>query len=400
MKTIYGILVMALLALSVIPGALAVSIGSGIGLDITPEQFAPRIWMCDSRIVLEDPVEAGRISNAGTMLVERVNNYAFEGEQIQWRVLAMDKNKIEEIQEVVGTIGPTQGTGNDIEVECVRENAHTDGEALEASCNARILEEQLTEFDAETMDYYTCTFTVETPASMHGEYFITGEAIGTDGQSAIMDENEYWFLNPVIALSIDGDMTFSDVRPGSIAYSSTMLVGNDAEAGSGVLLDMFISGTDFYDPASSGARCPTTNHLKLSLNLREQAALGAGILPGATFSTDCDIDTWINTPAERSVDNHDHLCYYATSGAYGTAGNANADAEGYKPIVYSNEFTRDFYRDAEIIQGIEVPGSNGFYPGNFLTPGAEIAITFKLGLPEPCVGDFSEGQIYFWGEAI
>ena len=38
--------------------------------------------------------------------------------------------------------------------------------------------------------------------------------------------------------------------------------------------------------------------------------------------------------------------------------------------------------------------------GNALSPGSEMALTFRLSMPEPCVGDFSEGQIYFWGEAI
>jgi len=62
------------------------------------------------------------------------------------------------------------------------------------------------------------------------------------------------------------------------------------------------------------------------------------------------------------------------------------------------EFSRDFYNDAEIIW------NTGILPlysaGNVLSPGAEIAITFKLGLPEPCVGDFSDGAIHFWGEAV
>jgi hypothetical protein len=29
-----------------------------------------------------------------------------------------------------------------------------------------------------------------------------------------------------------------------------------------------------------------------------------------------------------------------------------------------------------------------------------MALTFKLDLPEPCIGDFDSGKIYFWGEAI
>ena len=399
MKAYYGILVMALLVLAVVPMVLAVDVGTGIGIDITTEEFPPHIWMCDQRVVLEDCIEEGRITDCsllpgpGGWLWERLENYAFEGEQIHWTVLAMDKNKIEEIQEVVGTIGETQGEGNDIEVQCQR----VDGPpVIPPSCNARLDEERLVTFDEDTMAYYDCLFTVETPDSMHGEYFITVEAISVDG-SATMDENEYWFLNPEIALSVDGDLTFDDVRPGTVAYSDTLLVGNDAEEGSGVLLDMFISGTDFYDPASSGAKCPTSNRLKLSLNLRDVGNLGHELDDGPSFTTDCDIDTWLAL-GDGSTDNHDHLCYFATNGAYSTQLNTNSDAEGYKPIAYGNSFTRDFYNDAEIIAGVPLVGP--YWAGNVLTPGAEIALTFKLGMPEPCVGDFSAGQIFFWGEAI
>src|SRR3989344_5097421 len=184
----------------------------------------------------------------GAELKERQNNYAFEGEKLEWKVLVMDKNKIEEISDVVGTIGATQGSGNDIEVECVRLNGFAaPGDYLLEECNARILEEELDEFDPQTMAFYECTLTVETPDSMYGEYWITVEAMDADGLSATMDENEYWFLNPTIALSIDGDLEFENVRPGTQSYSSTLLLGNDADDSSGVLLDMFISGTNFYD---------------------------------------------------------------------------------------------------------------------------------------------------------
>ena len=75
------------------------------------------------------------------------------------------------------------------------------------------------------------------------------------------------------------------------------------------------------------------------------------------------------------------------------------DAEGYVPIVYGDDFDTDFYNDAEVMQPVG-PYNPGYQPGNILTPGAEIAMTFKLGLPEPCVGDFTDGSIFFWGEAI
>jgi hypothetical protein len=146
----------------------------------------------------------------------------------------MDKNKIEQIQEVVATIGISQGIGNDVEVECVELHGYSaPGAQILPECNARIDEEEIDQFDDQTMAYYECTLTVETPLSMYGEYWVTVEAIDSEGVSATMDENEYWYMNPEIALSIDGALNFGTVRPGTISYSPTLLVGNDALDGSG-----------------------------------------------------------------------------------------------------------------------------------------------------------------------
>ena len=362
MKKLLAIVFAALMLVA--PLAFAVNVGSGIGVEIVTEDFPPLVWLCDSRVVTDDNTEPGRISLGGQPLVERLYNYAFEGEGISWLVLVMDKNGIEKVEDVFATIGPTQGEGNDIEVNC-DEDFTTD---LLESCNARILEEELTEFDADTMRYFRCNFVVETVDSMYGEYFITVEATDLDGLSTTMDENEYWFLNPSIALTVDGDLTFDDVRPGTQSYSDTLLVGNDADAGSGVMLDMFITGTDFYDSSSSGAKCPVSNQLSLS-NFRYYVVNGA-----YSSVTDLNIDP---------VD-----------------GDRDTDAEGYTNIEYGIGFNDPlpFYNNAEILQAPVVLA--GYYPANSLSPGAEMAITFKLSLPEPCNGDFDSGSIYFWGEAI
>ena len=365
MKKLYSALIMASLMLAILPMVMAVSVGSGVTPSITTEKFAPLVWMCDHRIVYDDNTEPGRTSLGGQTLVERINNYAFEGEKIQWTVLVMDKNKIDQNIDVYATVGDSQGAGNDIEVNCQRIECQRD---LMASCNARIQEEKITTCDSNIMDMFSCTLTVETPESMYGQYWVTVEATDGDGLSGTMAENEYWFFNPVIALSIDGDMTFDTVRPGTDAYSSTMLVGNDADDSSGVMMDMFISGTDFYDSSSSGARCPTTNQLSLT-NFRYFVTNGA-------YSSKDDL----NVDSSGSV-------------------LRNTDAEGYTNIDYGIGFNNPtpFYNDKEILQAQKV---GPYYTANLLAPGAEMALTFKLSLPEPCNGDFDTGSIYFWGEAI
>ena len=362
MKRFFGTLMSVLLVLGLLPATLGVSVGSGVGINVNTEDFIPEIWMCDDRVVLDDNVEPGRVTPGGTPMTERTKNYAFEGEQVEYEVLVMDKNGINKIEDVYMTIGATQGTGNDIEVNCVEDTGFS--AVVNAECNARILEEDLTgtAIDTQTQRYYTCTFTVETPDSMYGEYFVTAEVTDLDGLSSIVDENEYWFLNPIVALSIDGDLEFNEVRPGAVSYSSTLLVGNDADDGSGVMLDMFISGTDFYDTSSSGAMCPTTNQLSL---------------------TEFD--------------------YYATHGAYSTAMDPTADAEDYVGIVYGDTIAvarQILCDDATCLYTDPGEYDDAENIANLLSPGSEMAITFKLALPEPCNGDFDSGQLYFWGEAV
>ncbi|MFH1802990.1 MAG: hypothetical protein ABH864_06105 [archaeon] len=355
MRAILTVLVIAAFLISVVPGVFANDVGGGITPDIETEDFEPLVWLCGERVVYDDGTEPGRFSGDGDDMLERINNYAFEGEQVGWMTLVMDKNGIEKVIDVYATIGSSQGEGNDIEVNCHRVGYQ--GSETFDQCNARILEEEV-EWNPLLMDFYECTLTVETSDSMYGEYWVTVEAEDLDGLLGTMDENEYWFFNPIIALSIDGDMTFENVRPGSSAYSSTLLVGNDADSGSGVMMDMFISGTDFYDSSSSGAMCPDSNVLEL-----------------------------------------ENFAYFATSGAYSNLDDGRRDVEGYVGIVYGDAFNNPtpFYDANEIIQA---QPQGPYWVANILAPGAEMAITFRLDLPEPCNGDFDTGSIYFWGEAI
>ena len=354
MKKLYSLLVMALLMFSVIPVVMAADSGAQpVPVDVGTEDFAPLVWMCDSRAVCDDQVEPG--TNPSSCLKEREQNYAFTGEQISWTVLVMDKNGINKVEDVYGTVGyDNQGAENPIEVNCVP----IDKSGIAESCNARILEEKITEFNPLVMKYYKCTLTVE--PDMSGDAWITVEATDLDGEVGTMAENEYWYLNPIIALTIDGDLAFDNVRPGTSSYSDTLLVGNDADYGSGVRLEMYIAGTDFYDSSSSGAMCPSTNQLSL-----------------------------------------DNFRYFATNGYYSTMnvggiGPFSADAEGYMGIPHGERIT----------QAKEIIGTEMYKPsisnniGNVLTPGSEMALTFRLDLPEPCNGDFDTGSIYFWGEAI
>ncbi len=216
--------------------------------------------------------------------------------------------------------------------------------------------QHITELDNKTMRWYNCIFTVETPDSMHGQYYVNAEAEDSGGLKGESAETETWFFNPTIALGISGDMDFGIVRPGGTYKSSTITVGNAAEDGSGVLLDMYIAGTNFYGDIMM---CPTTNQLSLT-NFR----------------------------------------YYASNGAYNTCDNDGVDSECYDDIPYevsgepNNNMQRIIDHNNNLIMG-EYP------PGNVLSPGSEISMNFKLALPKPCDGtSFDQGEIKLYGEAV
>lgn len=378
-------LVIVLLVLAVSP-VIAVDTSTSITPDITIEDFAPMIWQCGERRVTDDGVEPGRCTAEDDIMSERQNNYAFEGEQVQWDVLVLDKNGIEKISDVYVGLSPSQVIcdedcmldkilgGQDAEdfdieancelVEVLDPHDSSQNEILD-NCNARILEEELThvsDFSQNVAAFYKCTLTVETADSMQGEYWAAPIVVDLDDNFAVIDEKDYWFFNPEIGLNLYGDLSFEDVRPGTQSYSDGLLVENAAEAGSGVLLDMYVSGTDFFDSDSSGAKCPVSNVLEL-----------------------------------------DNFDYYATHGAYSTFGQTGADAEGYMSIPLGDKITASK----------EIVGSQTYaqahadnvcsateFLGNFLSPGDEMSLTLRLSVPEPCNGNFDTGDIFFWGEAI
>jgi hypothetical protein len=384
MKTTPTLFVLALLIVSVAPAVVATDVGADIGVEIITEDFEPLVWNCGGRIMYDDSTEPGRLG-AGELL-ERINNYAFTGEKISWRVLVLDKNGYEKIADVYATIGSTAGTGNDIEVNCQFDHVAT---TIDPDCNARIGEEILTGDHSQVAAYYDCTLTVETPDSMADEYWVTVEAEDIDGLLGAMAEQEYWFFNPEISLSVDSGIVFEYVRPGTSAYSSPILVGNEAEAGSGVMLDMFISGTDFYDSESSGAMCPTTNEL----------ILGDG-------DSYCDVGPEFGGSDTAT----DPFCFKVTN-ANLPAGTPDdrQDTEGYIGINYGigfhnpNSFYGLFNGDGagyEMVQGPMNVLYGNYFGHNLLSPGAEHSVVFRLNLPEPCNGDFDSGSLFFWGEAI
>ena len=325
---------------------------------IKPEAFTPRIYFDPtSRIIYDDNTEPGAINN--TDLIERQQNYAFEGERIEWQVLVWDKNSDDKISDVYLTVQNTTDVtafGDYVEVDCYGTSTiglgNLSGLIFES-------EEEVT-WNDDTMDWYKCELTIE--GHLNGEHWITAVAEDINDLIGVADEKELWFLNPIVSLESMGSISFGEVRPGETFKSSTLTISNGAEQNSGVMLDMFIAGTDFYDLNNGRVLCPTSNVLSLT-----------------------------------------NFMYFARSGSYSSCQNNAADAECYDNIPYymtgaANPGNNNMKR----IIDDSVPLLFGEYPlGNLLSPGAEISLNFKVALPEPCNGNlFSDGTIKILGEAV
>ncbi len=240
-----------------------------------------------------------------------------------------------------------------------------------------LLDEHQVHFDPETDRWYTCMLTVEPPSSMKGEAILGVQADDNHGLSGESEEHELWFFNPDISLGVEGSIKFGDFLAGKRMYSPPVRISNEAEKKSGVLLDMFIGGTDFYDSTNSGAKCPDSNVMRLN-------------------NGNDDPKNHLRGCQGRDVtDNPDTFCYYATSGFYNSAFNYGADKEGYDSIPYKTQNKDDL---ARIIEKKKLPG--GLFAGNILSPGADMTFTFRIDIPKPCDGLFNEGSITILGEAV
>jgi len=395
MKKVFAMLVAMIFATSFV---LGIETSVGIGIDIQIDEFKPLIWLCDSSVLDDYEENWHDCTLGGEPLMERWYNYAFEGEQLVWEVLVMDKNKIQEIQDVYVIMSAYEGaTDGEFVVECIP-SGEQPSTTIPPKCNARIGQEELTQFDPAIMEMYLCRMTVEPKASMYQEYWVSVAAESKESSGltefASIDEDEYWYFNPVVGLTISDQILFDNVANGVQVYSNTVLVENDADPDSGVHMEMFIGGQDFRPGPGEDGTCidPTNGDISNYLVLGDNDA-----------TNDCDMPADFSPVPPQGLAWWDTFCYYAVNGAYSTAdlGPNRIDAEGYAgiPTIRNNYGILDA---APLLGEYATTGcpTQAEIAGNVLGPGDEVSLTLKLMIPEPCTGSFSDGQINIYGEAI
>lgn len=345
---------------------------SGINLDasINPNN-AMSVWKCGTTF------DFGENSDS---MYDRQGDYLFEGEKIIFDTIAIVPSGIKDnsnqyITKAYVTIGSSSQLGNTIVAEC---SPYTDSKPIPQECGVVIDNRVITEFDSNTMVYYTCTMTAQGLSAMQGEKYISVEAWNiADGNKIKIQNDENFYLNPAISLRVEGvqnGIEFNNLEAGETSYSDTITVTNTINPEAGVILNLFLSGTDFKDMIvdntgtrpNLNARCPELNVLSL-----------------------------------------DRFRYYAINGAYQTIDDPRQkDSEGYLNIGYG-AFGPGLYGRNELIQLGQFPEDpedplyeGKYYHGSTLTPNSQAYITYKVNLPNPCSGNFDDGQMYIWAEAI
>ena len=377
MKKILTIVMLALMLALMFASIGFVSAAGGsitIPGTIGVEDFRPIVWECGDRVLLDEEVQPWRVSNASQNIVERTQNYIFDGETYQVDVVVFDKGKIEDVQTDLTLSQDGQTVNYTLNCIPTTQIQHF------AKCNAKIGEEVITTYDASKMKSYKCSIVIPDSEHMYGQYYMSVRAKrGT--QSSSLNEFTQWFINPIISVTLDGSLNFgSNIRPGTSAFSPTVQVKNVGDGG--VLLDMFIVGRDWQPTGTNLGRCwdkdlgTYVNYLPLS-SFRYKAVNGAW-----STSTDAQIDKGYSSVKR------------------------NRDAAGYVNInrLINAGFEEKMFDDAEIIQaGTPVISGKG-YSANVITQGSTgMALTFRLDLPEPCYGSFassSTGGFVIYGEAI
>ena len=305
-------------------------------------------------------------------------NYLFTSETLDYYVLVEDGNGVDDISTVqltvdgvpVGVCAPVNLSDNNV---CQNNGVNEAAFGIDS-------------FNGTNMETYICRVIVQsqwTDETFIGFKATDGDEPNTLCQPATVTSQETDLINfnPELALTLTGGaINFGTVEPGSTTFSNTVYLGNDAEDGSGVLMDMYIASDDYFtDPSNPLALCGAGNGIPYT-------AFSYYATKGSINSgTNGDSDSW----------------YGLGDGNWNEACSANEDEFTELP-----SYSGDIQDMCRIINNADA--NTGSYQGDvaasatagLLSQGAEMSLTFKLDVPTPCIGSFTDGSFRFVGRVV
>ncbi len=392
MKKLFSVLTTLVLVMAMLPSVLAdgAEIGGPADIDVTEDCVPPvvytdpteRIWNPNDQTyytadeygtaIAAGATDWGPVSGIGGYDVPVRQNYAFTGETLTYYVAVYDEDGEDDINEVSLLVDGLQVGA------CMQLDETAGGFPADAYINDHMNipydpDDELYDSTGGVTDtsdlfaFYACTLIVQN--GWNTELAVSVQA--TDGDldvcaAAATTVESIWTdwinFNPTLALDLTGGpIDFGSVEPGSETVSNTVYLLNDAEDGSGVVMDMYIASDDYFtDPVTPGAICPTGNGIR-----------------------------------------YDQFRYYATKGSINSGANNNAFPALGETVGCSadpDEFTDLPSHSGDIQDMCHIV--NHIASGSLLSQGSEMSVTFKLSVPNPCEGHFTDGEFHFVGRVV
>jgi len=164
-----------------------VNVGTGKNVGSGCEDFRPITWGC------------GNIINNRSNILNQDYTALF-GENIQYRLLVLDKNGLNKLQNFFGYLINPINSSDKIYFNCSIDDVYNQKNFIDPLCNASIVEQKVTVFDGSVMRYYTCDLNVKDSSLMKGlysSYFESNDLSGCIGPGTYTD-NKNWSINPTI----------------------------------------------------------------------------------------------------------------------------------------------------------------------------------------------------------
>ena len=305
-------------------------------------------------------------------------NYVFTGETLDYYLLVEDENGVEDIDTVQLTVdGVPVGVCAPVNLSDynVCQNNNIDEAAF-----------GIDSFNGSNMRTYICRVIVQ--SQWDDEVLIGFKATDGDAPDSLCTpttvtsrETDLINFNPELALTLTGGaIDFGTVEPGSTTISNTVYLGNDAEAGSGVLMDMYIESDDYFtDPLNPLALCGAGN--------------GIPYTAFSYYATKGSINSGRN--------GNQYSWYGLGDGNWNNACSANKDEFTELPSHSGNIDDMCRIINNADTDGIPAPGDvAASATAGLLSQGAEMSLRFKLEVPDRCIGSFTDGQFHFVGRVV
>lgn len=277
-------------------------------------------------------------------------NYAFTGETLKYFIVIEESSGANDIDDVYVRVGADR-VGRCLEVDEFQDISAFIGP------NGK-----LESYDSNKMKSYICTFIIQN--GWTGQTRTRFEVDACNGANTVISqEADVVFMNPSLGVAVTGAVDFGQVVPGTTSLSNSVYIRNAAQGGSGVMMDMYVSSADYFtDPSNEDAICGQGNGIK-----------------------------------------YDNFYYYATKGSMNSGANNNLyPGLGESALglcqAGQDEFTQMPSHSGEISDMCRIINHDEY--GSLLAQGSEMSMTFKLEVPEPCQGSFTDGEFYLVGRVV